>query len=137
MRSRAISRAFRHLHDTNFEEIQHIDRRPGDSHNLMCHLASSILSVIDAAKQDDFYSPIIEAPSFYEAYFKLRKISVNGSWNDCQVTFGYQLETLPTHGRSGSVLTGCQIEALQQRHYSWSAMARALRVSYLLVLVHL
>ena len=137
MRSRAIcsSRAFRHLHDTNFEEIQHIDRRPGDSHNLMCHLASGILSVIDAARQDDFYSPIIEVPSFYEVY--LRKISVNGSWNDCQVTFGYQLETLPTHGRPRFVHTGCQIEALQQRHYSWSAMARALRVSYLLVLVHL
>ena len=76
MRSRAIcsSRAFRHLHDTHFEEVQHIDRRPGDSHNLMCHLASGILSVIDAARQDDFYSPIIEVPSFYEAY--LRKISV-------------------------------------------------------------
>ena len=68
MRSRTIcsSRAFRHLHDTNFEEIQHIDRRSGDSHNLMCHLASSILSVIDAARQGDFYSPIIEVPSFYE-----------------------------------------------------------------------
>ena len=137
MRLRAIcsSQAFRHLHDTNFEEIQHIDRRTGDSHNLMCHLASSILSVIDAAKQDDLYSPIIEVPSFYEAY--LRKISVIGSWNDCQVTFGYLLETLPTHGRPRFVFTGCQIEALQQRHYSWSAMARALRVSYLLVLVHL
>lgn len=137
MRSRAIcsSRAFRHLHDTNFEEIQHIDRRLGDSHNLMYHLASGILSVIDAARQDDFYSPIIEVLSFYDAY--LRKISVNGSWNDCQAIFSYQLETLPSHERPRFVLTGCPKEALQQRHYSLSAMARALRVSYLLILVHL
>ena len=47
------------------------------------------------------------------------------SWNDCQATFGYQLETLPSHGRPWFVLTGCQMdEALQQRHYSWSTMAR-------------
>ena len=99
-----MSRTLRHLHGTNFEEIQRIHRRPGHSHYLMRHLASrecDTLSVIDAARQDDFYSPIIEVRSFYEAY--PREISVNESWNDCQATFGYQLETLPSHGTKAEV----------------------------------
>ena len=32
------------------------------------------------------------------------------------------------------VLTGCQKEALQQRHYSWRAKTRTLRVSYRTIL---
>ena len=104
----------------------------------MCHLARrscGTLSVFDVARQDDFYPPIIEVRSFYVAY--PREISLNESWNNCQATFGYQLETLPSRGRPRFDPTGCQMEALQQRHYSWSAMAKTLRVSYLLFLFHL
>ena len=72
------------------------------------------LSVIDAARQDDFYSLMLAVRSFYEAYS--REISVNESWDDCQAIFGYQLETLHSHGRPRFVLTGRQMEALQQRH---------------------
>ena len=62
---------------------------------------------------------------FYKAYS--REISANEPWDDCQATFGYQLETLRSHGRPRFVRTGRQMEALQQR---WRAIARILRVSY-------
>ena len=55
---------------------------------------------------------------------------MNESWDNCQATFGYQLQTPCSHGRPTFVLTGRQMEALQQRHYRWRAMARTLRVSY-------
>lgn len=80
------------------------------------------MSVIDAARQDDFHSLMIAVRSFYETYS--REISVNESWDDCQATFGYQLETLRSHRRPRFVLTGRQMEALQQRHYSWRTVAR-------------
>ena len=80
------------------------------------------MSVIDAARQDDFHSLMIAVRSFYETYS--REISVNESWDDCQATFGYQLETLRSHRIPRFVLTGRQMEALQQRHYSWRTVAR-------------
>ena len=97
----------------------------------MSHLVSracGTLTVIDADTQDDFCFLVIAVQSFYEAYS--REISANESWDDCQATFGYQLETLRSHGRPRFVLTGCQMEAFQQRQYSWRAMASTLRVSY-------
>ena len=72
--------------------------------------------------------------SFYEAYSF--NISANDSWADRQATVGYQLETLRSRGRPRFVITGRQIDALQQRHYSWTAMARTLRVSYRTILRH-
>ena len=58
--------------------------------------------MIDADRQDDFYSLMIAVRSFYEAYS--RETSANDPWDDCQVTFGYQLETLRSHGRPRFVL---------------------------------
>ena len=95
-----ISQARRHLHDTNFEVIQCIHRRLGDCLYLMNHLVSracGILTVIDADRQDDFYSLMIAVRSFCEAY--LGEISANESWDDCQATFGYQQETQRSRAR--------------------------------------
>ena len=78
-------------------------------------------SVIDAGRQDDFYSLMIAVQSFYEAYS--REVSVNESWDDCQASFGYQLETLRSQRRPRFLLTGRQMEALQPRHYSWRVLA--------------
>ena len=86
--------------------------------------------MIDADRQDDFYSLMKAVRSFYEAYS--REIPANETWDDCQATFGYQLETLRSHGRPRFVLTGRQMEALQQRHYSWREIAQEFKsvVSY-------
>ena len=61
-----------------------------------------------------FYSLMLAVWSFYEACS--REISVNKSWDDCQAPFGYQLETLRSQGKPRFVLTGYQMEALQQRN---------------------
>ena len=95
-----ISQARRHLHDTNFEVIQSIHKRLGDCLYLMSHLVSRAygsLTVINADGQDDYYSLMIAVRSFYAAYS--REISANESWDDCQATFGYQLETLQSRAR--------------------------------------
>ena len=69
-----MSKACRHLHDTNFEVIQRIQRRLGNCLYLMSHLvgrACGTLTVIDAGRQNDIYSLMIAVRPFYEAYLKI------------------------------------------------------------------
>ena len=115
-----ISQARRHLHDTEFEVIERIHRRLGDSLSLVNHLVSRACdasSALNADRQDDFCSLMTAVQSFYEAYSI--NTSANESLDDRQATVGYlQLETLRSHGRPRFVITGRQIDSLQQRHYT-------------------
>ena len=84
-------------------------------------------------RQDDFYSLKKAVRSFYEAYSI--NISANESWDDRQAAVGYQLnKTFPSHERPRFVISGRQMDALQQRHFRWRAIARTLRVSYRTIL---
>ena len=130
-----ISQAHRHLHDTQLEVIERIHRRLGDSLFLVNHLVSrgcNSSSAIDADRQDDFYSLMTAVRSFYDAYSS--KITVDDSWEDRLSAVCYQLETIRSRGRPRFVITGRQLDALQERHYSWRSMARTLRVSYRTIL---
>ena len=68
--------------------------------------------------------------SFYEAYSI--NISTNELWDDRQAV--KLNKTLRSHARPRFVISGRQIDALQQRQYSWTAIARKLRVSYRTIL---
>ena len=130
-----ISQARRHLHDTQLEVIERIHRRLGDSLFLVNHLVSRACnssSAIDADRQDDFYSLMTAVRSFYDAYSS--KITVDDSWEDRLSAVCYQPETIRSRGRPRFVITGRQLDALQERQYSWRSMARTLRVSYRTIL---
>ena len=98
---------------------------------LVCRACNSS-SAIDADRQDDFYSLMTAVRSFYDAYPS--KITVDDSWEDRLSAVCYQPETIRSRGRPRFVITGRQLDALQERQYSWRSMARTLRASYRTIL---
>ena len=113
-----ISQARRHLHDTQQEVIERIHRRLGDSLFFGEPSRKSGSSAIDADRQGDLYSLMAAVRSFYDAYSS--KIAVDDSWEDGLAVVCYQLETIRSiRGRPRFVITGRQLDALQERHYSF------------------
>ena len=91
--------------------------------NYLVSRACGASSALDSDRQDDFYSLKKAVRSFYETYST--NISANEAWHDRHAAAGYQLnKTLRSPGRPRFVIGGRQIDALQQRHFKWRAIAK-------------